>query len=265
MEPKIPAVNVYYCGIQNCEAGHFFGPATRPHYLMHFILKGQGTYQTEEQIFSLREGQAFLIKPGEVTYYQADEKEPWEYVWVAFDGVEAERLLEKYQLAGKEYICSYESVEMVRMWMNKLIELFMKSGYNKEVAIGYFYIIFGNIIKKNMPLLPDYEVTYYKKAEQYIRHHYSYPIHVTDIARNIGIDRTYLYKIFIKYANQSPKQFLTEFRIRVAKEMLNSTSMNITEIALSCGFNDSSMFCKHFHKLEKKSPMQYRNKAFQET
>lgn len=35
---------------------------------------------------ALSAGDAFLIPPAEVTYYQADEREPWSYAWVGFDG-----------------------------------------------------------------------------------------------------------------------------------------------------------------------------------
>lgn len=66
------SVKVYYCGREDCEKGHFFGPAVRSHQLIHFVLKGKGIYRTEYGEYEIKEGEAFLIRPGEVTYYRAD-------------------------------------------------------------------------------------------------------------------------------------------------------------------------------------------------
>ena len=68
-------LTVYFCGSENCPPRHAYGPAVRPHYLLHVILKGRGIYQYKGQTYALSAGDAFLIPP-EVTYYQADEREP---------------------------------------------------------------------------------------------------------------------------------------------------------------------------------------------
>ena len=33
-----------FCGIHDCEPSHSFGPAIRPNYLLHFVIKGKGNY-----------------------------------------------------------------------------------------------------------------------------------------------------------------------------------------------------------------------------
>lgn len=42
-------MSIYYCGEEQCSAGHFFGPAVRPHYLIHIILSGKGIYKRAGQ------------------------------------------------------------------------------------------------------------------------------------------------------------------------------------------------------------------------
>ena len=64
-------LTVYFCGSENCPPRHAYGPAVRPHYLLHVILKGRGIYQYKGQTYALSAGDAFLIPPAEVTYYQA--------------------------------------------------------------------------------------------------------------------------------------------------------------------------------------------------
>ena len=38
-------LSVYFCGQEDCGSGHSFGPAMRPHYLLHVIYHGKGIYQ----------------------------------------------------------------------------------------------------------------------------------------------------------------------------------------------------------------------------
>ena len=255
---KQPALRLYYCGHEECMPGHNFGPATRQHYLIHFVLKGRGKYQAGGQVFPLEEGTAFLIRPHEVTYYEADEEQPWEYAWIAFDGEEAERLLQEYKLIKGRYICELEHPEQTKSYLERLVELFLGGRCSREAMMGYFYLVFSGIRKVEEAQEKAFDKDYFDKAQEYIRYNYGYDIQVTDIAIHVGIDRTYLYKIFMKYCGESPKQYLTAFRVKAAAEMLQNTHLSVTEIALSCGFHDSSVFCKNFSRLIGKSPRKFK-------
>ena len=74
-------------------SGHFWGPAIRPHYLLHVILHGKGTFLYHGKEYALSSGDAFLIEPMQTHYYQADKEDPWEYAWVGFDGNCVEKIL----------------------------------------------------------------------------------------------------------------------------------------------------------------------------
>ena len=87
------ALRIYYCGREQCAPGHFWGPAIRPHYLLHVVLHGKGEFFYQEKKYELSAGDAFLIEPMQTHYYQADKKDPWEYAWVGFDGSCVEEVL----------------------------------------------------------------------------------------------------------------------------------------------------------------------------
>lgn len=48
-----------------------------------------------------KSGQGFLIAPGQVTTYRADEQEPWEYTWIEFDGLRAHEALNLAGISGQ--------------------------------------------------------------------------------------------------------------------------------------------------------------------
>ena len=83
---------LYQYGKEQCDPGHSFGPATRNHYLFHYVLSGTGTLMADNskgitQTYSVKSGQGFLIFPGQITTYFADQEHPWEYIWLEFDGL----------------------------------------------------------------------------------------------------------------------------------------------------------------------------------
>ena len=140
-------MKVYYCGHEKCNPGHSFGPGTRMHYLIHFVLKGKGMYQANGKTFHLDEGCAFLIVPREKIYYRADEKDPWEYVWIACDGPEVENLFESHGLLHGSYICKWDNPELVEDYLFKLIHSYVDGGYSGEELIGWLFLIVSKMQK----------------------------------------------------------------------------------------------------------------------
>lgn len=254
-------MKVYYCGREDCESGHFFGPAVRSHQLIHFVLKGKGVYRTEYGEYEVKEGEAFLIRPEEVTYYRADQEYPWSYAWIAFDGSEADTVLKRYYPDRKLPVCAVAEPDAISQWFDGLLTAFGSADENQEKVLGYYYLIMSCLHQADRKNDTAAEEGYYQKAAAFIRHNYSYPMQIQEIASYVGIDRTYLYRIFMHQAGISPKHFLSRQRLNQAKEMLAHTDYRITEIAYSCGYHDSSAFCRHFQKEMGISPSKYRNMA----
>lgn len=265
---------IYYCGRECCEPGHSFGPAIRKQYLIHFILAGRGIFHTAGSTRALELGQVFLIRPGEVTFYQADENEPWTYAWMAFDGDQADDILAKVGLGDREYIGSFRNLELTDHLLAQLQNSYEDPTEGELSLSGYFFLIMSNLQgnkaspsnnrldEVNQLIHPHtYDHRYLSKARSFMRDNFAYPISIANVARLIGIDRTYLYRIFIHYENRSPKQYLTALRIKAAREMLLETDYSLAEIALSCGFYDASAFCRAFADVEGMPPGQYRKRS----
>ena len=78
---------------------HSYGPATRNHYLLHYVLSGTGALYADNskghtETYHVKSGQGFIIFPGQITTYIADEKLPWEYTWIEFDGLRTKEVLD---------------------------------------------------------------------------------------------------------------------------------------------------------------------------
>lgn len=71
-------------GSETCDPGHFFGPSVRTHWLLHYIVYGFGRFERDGISYSVKPGDIFVIPPYEKTYYEADQKKPWRYIWIGF-------------------------------------------------------------------------------------------------------------------------------------------------------------------------------------
>ena len=82
------------CGYQHHATPHGYGPFRRDHYLIHCVLEGSGFFEVGGTRYHVKTGEAFLIRPGETTFYIADESDTWSYIWVGFFGTEVDDILE---------------------------------------------------------------------------------------------------------------------------------------------------------------------------
>lgn len=67
-----------------------------------------------------------------------------------------------------------------------------------------------------------------------------------DIAGYVGVSRSHLFRSFEAVLGRSPKEYLTDFRMKQACYLLEHSSLSITAIANSLGFDNSLYFPKPF-------------------
>ena len=253
----------YFCGWEKCGPGHSFGPAVRPHFLFHFVLSGKGHYDRAGERYELEAGQGFLILPGESTCYQADWADPWEYCWIGFGGTEAGNILRECGLGQENLVYQDRSGGQLRREMMQLVESFEHSDVNSYMLLGRLYLTLAYMMPKQ-PAAGSVLQDYVNRALDFIHNNFSYEIGVEEIARTVGIDRTYLYRIFRQQVGESPKRYLTAFRLRMAAGMLVETKLPVTEVALSCGFKEVSLFDRQFRAAYGCPPLKYRRQAGRE-
>ena len=114
LKPKFKDFHLCFCGFAECKPLHSYGPAARPNYILHYVMKGKGIYQVGETKYQLKEGQAFLIEPESLTFYQADKTDPWSYLWVGFGGTEAQRFVRDLGLNSRQLTCECEYGEELK-------------------------------------------------------------------------------------------------------------------------------------------------------
>jgi AraC-like DNA-binding protein len=259
-EVKTNSLQLNFCGYAQTESLHSYGPAVRPHYLIHCIMSGEGYYSIEDTKYHLKKGQGFLIEPDILTFYRSDVENPWEYVWIGFSGSDAKQILEKIGLNITNPIFTFEDSDAIYQIVKDVVA-YPNLGIANELRItGLLYKFLSLIAQSTIDLSKseDKKNIYVEKAIEFIKNNYYSGIKIRDIANYIGINRSYLYTLFTKYTGITPQQYLNTFRISRAKELLTFTDFSIESISISCGYRDPLVFAKAFRQLTGMSPSNFR-------
>lgn len=263
-EKELVSLSVYNVGSQKCDANYVWGPGIRDHYLIHYIISGKGTYQVNNgKKHELSAGDCFLVYPNTEVCYQADEKEPWEYVWVGFSGSDASIILQATDFSkATPYLRQLPYGEDIK---RQILHIYDARGNGFENAVemtGRLYTTLAVFMHGAQNIMAQTSTnSYVQKGIEYISSNYSYPVTVEDIASHVGLSRSHLFRSFEAVLGVSPKEYLTHFRIKQSCYLLKSTDLSITAIANSVGFDNSLYFSKTFHKIKGMSPKDYRKKS----
>lgn len=98
-------------------------------------------------------------------------------------------------------------------------------------------------------------------AITFMEDHHAEHITLPQIAEVAGLSTHYFCNYFKKQTGFSPITYLTNVRIRRAKELLKRSDLSVLNVALSCGFEDVSFFIKKFKFATDQTPLQYRKNA----
>ena len=95
----------------------------------------------------------------------------------------------------------------------------------------------------------------------YIYTHYHEKIEVEDIAKQVGISRNECFRCFKRFTGKKPVEYLNDYRLLMAAQLLQETENSIENISAECGFASASFFGKMFKGKYGKTPLQFRKEV----
>ncbi|GIO32561.1 MULTISPECIES: AraC family transcriptional regulator [Paenibacillus] len=255
-------LNMQFFGLEECLPGHTWGPGLRDSYILHYVHCGCGVFRTAEKTYELQSGQGFVIFPETLVHYSADETDPWTYSWIGFTGMNAKSLLQRAQIHAGNPVFTELSENGLGSFYR---DLKAAEGQRDSDIISHsiLYRVFADLIRCS-PEPADGQKPrhsregYIRKAIEYIESGYSQKISVLDIARSVGLDRTYLSGLFKEQYGMSLQSFLLEYRMNRAADLLRNPELSVSDVSRSVGYIDPFLFSKMFKKVTGSSPRQYR-------
>lgn len=250
-----------YCGREKCDPGASFGPYIRNNYVIHVITAGKGIYKIGDREFRVGAGEMFVIYPGDTTYYEADHDDPWSYMWIGFKGLSARSIVEEIGFTKERPVLEAGDISRVRDSIDRMLEARRLNSIDAMRRMSALYDTLAIMMEFNdneNSHTQNTNVKYVNMAIDCIATGYSENIKISEIASKVGINRSYLTSIFKQQLNMSPQEYLINFRIEIASELLRTTTEPIGSIAVAVGYSDPLTFSKAFRKKTNMTPTEYR-------
>lgn len=235
-------LNPMQLGCENCAPLHDYGPAVRTHWLLHYVVSGFGKFTREGVTYDIGPGEIFVIPPYMETYYQADEKRPWKYIWVGFTTEDIPEVLQ-------QPVISCPNIGNV--FNEMLLCDKMENGRSAYLS---------GCLWKMVSLLSEHGETkssHIDMALSYMNSDYASGITIQQIADSIGLNRKYFCSLFSKQVGVSPSEYLIHLRLNKAAELMIAYKQTPTIAAISVGYHDIYHFSKIFKKHFGVSPREY--------
>lgn len=244
-----------HCEFQDCSDGHSWGPGIQSKYTIHYIVNGAGYYETGGKKYRVEAGQSFFMNKNVKTYYYPDMKKPWSYIWVNFDGSEVKNII--------NMTAFFDVPVSPKADFNDIFNSFSKDIRSKSAELfndGLLRMLLAKYIEIYPSQNENKSHNYIHIAKQYIAANcYRQDFTVNELASAVGIERSYLYRLFRENENMSVKEYIIDARLQNAKQMLDNGVKQIKVISYSTGYENPLYFSNAFKKKYGVSPKNYLN------
>lgn len=245
--------------------------------LIH-ILEGIMAYRINGEQILLEQGDSLLVNARQMHYGFSHCRRECRFICILFHPklLTENRMLYKELVrpviddSGMEYI-RFPAADKIGQEIGRMqLEILKK----KEEDALYYELEAVSILQRMWVMLlreyrlaelhpeihKDENLVLQRKMMDFIFQHYQEKISLDDIAKSAHVGRSKCCALFRQYLQDSPIDFLNQYRLKVCRELLLGTDKSVTEIALGCGFNQLSYFSSQFVRFTGCTPREYRAK-----
>ena len=263
--PSKVAEDIFFCvdnvGHYKCSPSYRLVRDKYYSFLILCTVAGQGELEYGGRQYRLESDKILFINAYEPhAYYPVSKQEPREFYWLHFDGKTAAAYLRHVTDNVGPVLKVKDSLKFTDA-IASIYELKSQKSLHFEMNASTFITRMLNLL-----LIASSEQT--KSVERYngavdaaldhIRSYYQQPLHVEQIAEHVHLSTSHFIRLFKERTSCSPYEYLTKYRIMVAKMHLTHSELSVAAIANDVGFPSVNNFITTFKRLEGITPYQYK-------
>lgn len=247
-------------GLEHCTPDYAIRRETFPFYSIEYVVRGHGEVKLKGRICSLQPGRLFSYGPGVSHHITGDATNPLVKYFVDFAGERATKLLRSCGLSPGRFSEVFPANTLQPLF-DELIQAGLQvRRESTELCAKLLECLTLRIAGACAPLEGAETLAFatYQQCRQHIKQHNLRLRTLQQIASECHVDNAYLCRLFRRYDNQTPYQYLLWLKMNVAAECLQQSGVLVKQVAEEMGFADPFHFSRVFTSVFGLSPAAFR-------
>lgn len=240
---------------------------------LYYVTQGKGVRMTGDTLMPFAEGDVVLIPPSMPHYWKyedssTDESGGVSYLMVAFSNElitnciklfpEIRNMLLGRTMTGEALKYGNHSSALIKSSLKAMAGLDDLGRLGEMLKLLPLIFTASDHTYIGKPVKVGRDIRRLQEIATYVMAHYVHPITLDDIASYIGMNRSAFCTFFKRHKGMTFSQFLTNYRLETARELLTTSRKQVSEICYAVGFADLPHFTRSFKAHYSQSPSDYR-------
>jgi AraC-like DNA-binding protein/mannose-6-phosphate isomerase-like protein (cupin superfamily) len=229
-------------------------------FLFVAVVSGKGELTVDGETFSVTGGECFFIDCRISHTYKSSKTNPWDLLWVHFNGSTSEQYYE-YFLSMSKHVFRPAAFERIVSVITEIIDINEFNSPNADIFTSRLIVELLTIALTSETSSQENDSALRQKiasVHNYIEQNFSSNITLEQLSAKFYISKYYLTREYKKIYGKTIFQHIISLRISYGKQLLRFSDKSVEEIAALCGFNDQSYFARQFKKTENLTCFAYR-------
>lgn len=239
---------------------HVIRPNGYEYHQILYCTKGEGVLIIEDTSYPILPFMTFYL-PAFIPHEYYSVGDIWDTHWVAFDGFAVKETLSTFHL-NQANVFELKDHKNLDVYFKKIYNMSKSnqpySGYYMSGLLYEFLIEYNRTIhqKSSIHHISSNEIM--KSVIEYIDLYYKDNISLSNLCKDHNVTAQHLCRLFQKYLNKRPVEYINGIRIQEAKALLHHSELTIAQIAKEVGYGNCNYFCILFKRFESMTPGEYR-------
>lgn len=235
-------------------------------YQMLYTVEGEGEFESASTggKIKIKEGDVFLLFPGEWHTYQPNPQIGWKQYWIGFKGKNMDdRVAAGFLQSSKPVYHIGYSTQIISLYKDAMQAAIEEKAYMQQLLAGIVNHLIGLMYALERNIMLDKNAAHVNmvmRVQQHIRESLESTLSIQDIADMLGVSYSTLRKQFKEYTGLSPATYQQDLKLQRAKELLTTTNLSIKEIAYRLNFDSPDYFSAKFKIKTGRKPSEMRGK-----